>query len=87
MFGKKVLCKHLKCDVADRLDPFQFAYNASKSVEDASLTLLNLVMQHLEKAKSYFRVLFVDFSSTFNTIEPYVPLQRLINVLLFFCCF
>ena len=47
---EKVVSKHLKFDVVDQLDPFQFAYKASRGVEDASLTLLNLITQHLEKA-------------------------------------
>ena len=53
---------------------------ASRGVEDASLTLLNLITQHLEKAKSYVRILFVDFSSAFNTIEQYVLLERPIDL-------
>ena len=51
-----------------------------RGVEDASVTVLNLITQHLEKAKSYVRISFVDFSSTFNTIEPYVLLKRLIDL-------
>ena len=77
---EKVVTKHLKFDVVDQLDPFQFAYKASRGVEDGSLTLLNLIAQHLEKAKSYVRISFVDFSSAFNTIEPYVLLKRLIDL-------
>ena len=61
------MSKHLKFDVVDELDPFQFAYKASRGVEDASLSLLNMITQHLQKAKSYVRILFVDFSSAFNT--------------------
>ena len=72
--------KRLQFDVVDQLDPFQFAYKASRSVEDASLILLNLITQHLEKAKSYVWILFVDFSGAFNTIEPYVLLKRLIDL-------
>ena len=74
------MSKHLKFDVVDQLDPFQFAYKASRGVEDASLTLLNLITQHLEKAKSDVRLLFVDFSSAFNTLVPYVLLKRLIDL-------
>ena len=78
---EKVVSKHLKFDVVDQLGPFQFAYKASRGVEDASLTLLNLITQHLEKAKSDVRLLFVDFSSAFiNTVEPYVLLKRLIDL-------
>ena len=43
---QKVVSKHLKFDVVDQLDPFQFAYKDSRDVEDASLTLLNLITQH-----------------------------------------
>ena len=60
--------------------PSLHIYKASRGVEDASLTLLNLITQHFEKAKSYVRILFVDFSSVFNTIEPYVLLKRLIDL-------
>ena len=41
------LSKHLKFDVVGQLEPFQFAYKASRGVEDASLTLLNLITQQL----------------------------------------
>ena len=74
------LSKYLKLDVVDQLEPFQFAYKASRGVEGASLTLLSLITQHLEKAKSYVRILFVDFSGAFNTLEPYVLLKRLIDL-------
>ena len=77
---ENVVSKHLKFDVVHQLDPFQFAYKASRGVEDASLTLLSLITQHLDKAKSDVRILFVDFSSAFNTIEPYVLLKRLIDL-------
>ena len=43
---EKVVSKHLKFVVLDQLDPFQFAYKASRGVEDASLTLLNFITQH-----------------------------------------
>ena len=39
-----------------------------------------MITQHLEKAKSYVRILFVEFSSAFNKTEPYVLLKRLIDL-------
>ena len=51
-YFEKVVSKHFKVYVVDQLDAFQFAYKASSGVEDASLTLLNLITQHLGKAKS-----------------------------------
>ena len=43
----ETLSKHLKFDVVDHLEPFQFAYKASRGVEDASLSLPSLITQHL----------------------------------------
>ena len=58
-------------------DKFQFAYKHGRSVDDAVLTLLNTICSHFDKAKTYSRVLFIDFSSAFNTIKPHVMLQKL----------
>lgn len=52
------------------IDPLQFAYRANRSTEDAIATALQASLSHLEKAGSYVRLLFVDFSSAFNTILP-----------------
>ncbi len=35
------------------LDPLQFAYRAGRGVEDATATLLNLVLKHLEGSKTH----------------------------------
>lgn len=56
------------------LDPMQFAYRAHRGVEDATITLL-----HLEGRKTHARLLFVDFSSAFNTIQPHILAKRLIE--------
>ena len=35
------------------------------------------ILKHLEKNRNYARVLFIDFSSAFNTIQPHVMVQKL----------
>ena len=40
-------------------------------VEDATLTLYNLIASHLDTSGTTVRFLFKDFSSAFNTIQPY----------------
>ena len=55
--------------VSDKLDPFQFAYRARRGVEDASLTLLDTVTKNLDSAHPHTRILFMDFSSAFNTVS------------------
>ncbi|KAI2661192.1 putative RNA-directed DNA polymerase from transposon BS [Labeo rohita] len=47
-----------------------FAYRANRSVDDAVNMGLHYILQHLDKPGTYARILFVDFSSAFNTIIP-----------------
>ncbi|KAI2646944.1 putative RNA-directed DNA polymerase from transposon BS [Labeo rohita] len=46
------------------------AYRANRSVDDAVNMGLHYILQHLDKPGTYARILFVDFSSAFNTIIP-----------------
>ena len=57
----------------------QFAYSTNRSTEDTILTLLHHANKHLVKPKSYVRLLFLDFSSTFNTILLHFMLKKLIQ--------
>jgi hypothetical protein len=43
------MCKQLNATVADRIDLLQFAYRARRGVEDASVTLLDLIPCHLDR--------------------------------------
>ena len=63
----------------DKLDPLQFAYRAGRGVEDAKLFILNTLYKHLEKPKTHARMLFADFSSAFNTMQPHILAERLIS--------
>ena len=55
----------------------QFAYREKRSVEDAILIFLQNAYKHLDMPKNYCRILFVDFSSAFNTIQPQLFIQKL----------
>ena len=61
-----VLCK-LDSLVKDYTDPLQFAYRRNGSTDDAVLYVLENICSHLEKAGSFVRLMFFDFSSAFNT--------------------
>lgn len=43
---------------------------------------LNLVLKHSEGSKTHARLLFVDFSSAFNTIQPHILIDRLIIIII-----
>ena len=59
-------------------DESQFAYRANKSPEDALLTLIDMVSEHLDiDAKNHARALSIDFASALNTVNPKILIERL----------
>uniref|UniRef100_A0A673LUN5 Reverse transcriptase domain-containing protein n=1 Tax=Sinocyclocheilus rhinocerous TaxID=307959 RepID=A0A673LUN5_9TELE len=74
---EKLVLAHLKDITGPLLDPLQFAYRANRSVDDAVNMGLHYVLQHLDRPGTYVRILFVDFSSAFNTIIPNLLLPKL----------
>ncbi len=49
-------------------DRIRDTYRANRSVDDAVNMGLHFILQHLDRPGTYVRILFVDFSSAFNTI-------------------
>ncbi len=74
---ERLVMHHIKSSLPNTLDPFQFAYRPNHSTDDAISTTLHLALTQLEQKDSYVRMLFIDFSSAFNTIIP----QQLIHKL------
>lgn len=73
------ILRNIICDSVDNFkDPFQFAYCKNRCVQDASLTLMNEISKHLDKQNTQARILYVDFSSAFNTMQPHILLNKLI---------
>lgn len=63
--------------IDSRLDQLQFAYQAGKDVDDAKLFILDRALRHLEKNKSQVILLFADFSSAFNKMQPHILIEHL----------
>jgi len=42
------------------VDPFQFAYNWHRGMDDATLTLIHGTYSHLEKPRSFIRLVYLD---------------------------
>ncbi len=74
---EKLVLALLKDITGPLLDPLQFAYRANRSVDDAVNMGLHYVLQHLDRPGTYVRILFVAFSSAFNTIIPNLLLPKL----------
>lgn len=74
---ERVVSTHLMSSVGNQLDPLQFAYRSHRGTEDATLTLVNQIAKHLQQPKSLARVLFIDFTSAFNTMQTDILLEQL----------
>ena len=56
--------------IPETLDPLQFAYRPNKSTDDVFSIALNTALSYMDKMNTYVRMLFIDYSSAFNTIVP-----------------
>jgi hypothetical protein len=67
---ERLVMAHINSIVLDTLDPLQFAYRPNKSTDDTISIALHNALSHLDKRKTYMRMLFIDYSSAFNKIVP-----------------
>lgn len=74
---ERLVLSHLKSVIPSDLDKHQFAYRSNRSTEDAISTALHPALTHLETSNTYVRMLFVDFSSAFNTVIPHQLVAKL----------
>ncbi len=77
---ERLVMKHIKYVLPPSLDPFQFAYRSNHSTDDAIATALHPALTHLDKTDTYVRLLFIDFSSAFNTIIPQQLIHKLVHL-------
>ncbi|KAF3703267.1 hypothetical protein EXN66_Car018955 [Channa argus] len=67
--------------VKPSLDPLQFAYQPQLGVEDTLIHLVHHFYTHLDKPGGSVRIMFFDFSSAFNKIQPVLLGEKLKNML------
>ena len=75
--SERLVNNHITSTLPDTLDPFQFAYLPIRSADDAIDIALYTALSHLEKRNTYVRMLFIDYSYTFNTIVPSMLIIKL----------
>ncbi len=74
---EKLVREHICSVLPASLEPLQFAYRSNRSTDDAIAFTLHTALSHLENKNTYVRMLFVDFSSAFNTIVPATLVAKL----------
>ncbi len=68
---ERLLKNHICSSIPVTLDPLQFAYRPNRSTDDAISHVLHSSLTHIDsKNGNYVRLLFIDYSSAFNTIVP-----------------
>ncbi len=68
---ERLLKKHICSSIPATLDPLQFAYRPNRSTDDAISQVLHSSFTYIDsKNGNYVRLLFIDYSSAFNTIVP-----------------
>lgn len=77
---ERIILKHLKIVTTPLMDPYQFAYRANRSVEDTVNLAIHHILNHLKSANTYAHILFMDFSSAFNTTNPAKLFNKLLDM-------
>ena len=75
-----VVLRKLEKLVNDYIDPLRFAYRKNRSTDDVVLYSLENIYSRLQKTGSTVRLMFFNFSSAFNTIQPHLLVQKLYNM-------
>ncbi len=68
---ERLLKNHICSSIPATLDPLQFAYRPNRSTDGAISQVLHSSLSHIDRKNgNYVRLLFIDYSSAFNTIVP-----------------
>ncbi|KAI4873592.1 hypothetical protein NFI96_002438 [Prochilodus magdalenae] len=75
---ERLVMTHIKATIDVTVDPHQYAYRRNRSTDDDAISsVVHTALTHLEQKDSYVRMLFVDFTSAFNTMIPQTLTDKL----------
>ncbi len=74
---ERLVMAHIIDSIDVTVDSHQYAYKKNRSTDDAISSVVHTALTHLECRNSNVRLLFLDFSSAFNTIIPQTLVQKL----------
>jgi hypothetical protein len=67
---ERLVMAQINTIIIETLDSLQFAHQPNRSTDDAISIALHTALSHLDKRNTYVTMLFIDYSSAFNTIVP-----------------
>jgi hypothetical protein len=65
---ERLVMAHINTIMPETIDPHQFTSRPNRATDDAISISLHTALSHLDKRNTYMRMLFIDYSSAFNTI-------------------
>jgi hypothetical protein len=74
---EKVVLKAMDSIIPITTEPLQFAYRKNRSVDHTVALALHSAVEHLNTPNTSVRMLFLDYSSAFNTVLPTKLLAKL----------
>ncbi|KAI4893078.1 hypothetical protein NFI96_011541 [Prochilodus magdalenae] len=74
---ERLVMTHIKATIDVTVDLHQYAYRRNRSTDDAISSVVHTALTHLEQKDSYVRMLFVDYTSAFNTMIPQTLTDKL----------
>ncbi len=78
---ERLVKSHICSSIPVTLDPLQFAYRPNRSTDDAISHVLHSSLTHIDSNNgNYVRLLFIDYSSAFNTIVPIMLASKLTDL-------
>ncbi len=68
---ERLFKNHICSSIPVTLDPLQFAYRPNRSTDDDISHVLHSSLTHIDSQNgNYVKLLFIDYSSAFNTLVP-----------------
>ncbi|KAF0043723.1 hypothetical protein F2P81_005060 [Scophthalmus maximus] len=68
---ERLVKDHICSSLPHTLDPLQFAYRSNRSTDEPISQVMHATLSHFDiVGGGYVRLLFIDYSSAFNTVVP-----------------
>ncbi|KAI4891474.1 hypothetical protein NFI96_005401 [Prochilodus magdalenae] len=77
---ERLVKTHICSSLPATMNPHQFAYRSNRSTDDAIALTVHSALTHLDRKNTYVRMLFIDYSSAFNTIIPAKLIPKLTDL-------
>lgn len=76
---ERLVKNHIPQATDSQMGSLQFAYRVRHGVDGAKIFIIDTIYKNLEHPNTTARLLFANFSSAFNTLQPHILAEKLTN--------